>query len=237
MTNANELPAPAQNPAWYSRPGIVLTLLGVLVLASALVTRSTLTGREGDTRLTTTSAEPLGAKLLFELAGKLGFKTERAETADVPDSATSILAVLDPVVQLRKNEVHQILDFVRGGGALLVALGNGTADLSDSLKVEADNTGGVMALPAVPEPTCNRTKNFLGAGLWFGRSGSLFGLRGEAIDSLQGPIFMSIGRADTIRKTTSTPAVVGFKFGRGRVVVASDPDAFRNDAIRDCRNR
>ncbi|MGH7689573.1 MAG: hypothetical protein ACREN3_08220, partial [Gemmatimonadaceae bacterium] len=35
---------------------------------------------------------------------------------------------------------------------------------------------------------------------------------------------------------TRRPAMVGFPLGRGRVVVASDPDFLRNDALRVCEN-
>ncbi|MEP6766725.1 MAG: hypothetical protein ABJB66_20585, partial [Gemmatimonadaceae bacterium] len=182
MTNAIELTTPPKKPVWYARSGVVLSLLGVLVLISALVTRSRVTGREGDPRLTTTSADPLGAKMLFELAGKLGFKTERAESWNMPDSASTILGVLDPVVPLNKKEVHNILEFVRTGGALLIVLGNGTGVLSDSLSINSDNTGGSIQASSSFGRDCGKSRTIFGQGLWFGSTASLYGLNGRAID-------------------------------------------------------
>ena len=242
MTAAVEGTIAPKKPAWYTRPGIVLSLLGVLVFITALFAQGQPSGRNGDARLTSYSTQPLGAKLLFELVQKLGLKAERESRAVVPDSATAIYAVLNPVVALTRTDVHNVLDFVRNGGALLVVLGDGTDALSDSLRIFSDGVGGIIASNMTRHRDCTTTNRFNTEGLWFAQTATLFGLKGAAVDSMQAQVFESIS---SNRDSTNAggmslrfhpvPAIVGFNYGAGRIVVASDPDVYRNDALRDCR--
>lgn len=222
--NAESLP-----PAWYARPAVVLSLLGILVLLTALLVKAPVSGRSGDGRLLTTSTSPLGAKLLYELAGKLGYSVRRERVNAVPTDTQTIFAVLDPVVELDGATVHRQLEFVRKGGALLVALGNGTEILSDSLGISVREIGGSVS-PAfekcMAEPMLNRN------GLWLGTA-SLYGL--NIADSLLPRMVPFIRTGVRFEKPDPHSwALVGFSFGEGRIVVASDPDVFRNDALRYC---
>ncbi|MEO7522055.1 MAG: DUF4350 domain-containing protein [Gemmatimonas sp.] len=224
---------------WYARPGVVLPVLGAIVLVTALLARDPVSGRNGDPRLSAYSAAPLGARLLYELADRLGWDVRRVRTASVPVHADETLAVLDPTIALRASEVHGILNGVRAGGALLLAMGSGTRAFSDSLHIAVDQTGGVVDTRVGETSACEQTRRerFTRAGLWFGDA-SLFGLKGSALNGQGVRTFVYARGAGTLRAGGSAaaprPAMIGMPFGAGRVVVASDPDVFRNDALRDC---
>ena len=222
--------------AWYTRPGVILPALAVLVLATALLARDPVSGRSGDPRLSTYSAAPLGARLLYELAGRLGWSVRRETRAVVQSRSNEVFAVLDPTVALRGSEAHEILESVRRGGALLLVLGAGTDALSDSLHIEVEATGGAVETRIGASSACSSTRRqrFTRAGLWFGPA-TLFGLKGTALRGAGVQRFVYV--AAPIRRGSAAeprPAVIGMPFGAGRVVVASDPDVFRNDALRDC---
>ncbi|MDQ6610912.1 MAG: DUF4350 domain-containing protein [Gemmatimonadota bacterium] len=228
-------------PPWYARPGVVLSLLGGLVLITALLARGNVSGRNGDPRLSSYSTEPLGARLLFELAGKLGLVAARETRGVVPTGTNAIYAVLDPVIALNKNDVHNILNFVRAGGALLVVLGSGTSVVSDSLAIDSYGFSGTVVTKEGARRACETSSRFNTEGLWFGQSATLMGLKGAALSSMHPVIFASVATnrdsasgARTRTPYRTLPAVIGFAYGAGRVVVASDPDVYRNDALRDC---
>lgn len=221
-------------PQWFARPGIVLSLLALLILITVLFTRTPVTGRNGDQRLLTTSAEPLGAKLFYLLAQRMGYSVRREGKAVVPNDPKTIFAVLDPTIALEAGEVHSILNHVRSGGALLVVLGDRTRLLSDSLKITVDKTGRFMAGRVETGAGC-RTGTLSNDGMWFG-SPVLLSI--NASDSLQALArnFISVNGKPRKggRGFETIPSVIGIPYGRGRIVVAADPDVLRNDALRNC---
>lgn len=225
----NDQPVVAQ-PVWYARPLIVLPLLAVLIVATALLVKTPVTGREGDPRLSSTSTQPLGAKLFYELAARLGYQTQRATSGAIPLQGSAIVAILDPTVALTPLEVHDVLTHVRKGGALLVVLGDGTRVLSDSIGMRVEEPGGLLLSNTARGRPCSNPFAFTRTGLWFGT-----------------PSFYGLAMADSILRSTQLilevrtgagnkrrPTMVGLEYERGRMVVASDPDVLRNDALRDC---
>lgn len=222
-------------PKWFSRPGVVLSCILLAVIATILVIPNPTDGRGGNPRMTTRSADPLGTKLFYELAGKLGYRVSRADSWSAPKDPNSILVVFDPVVELEAEEVHEMLEHVRAGGSLLAVIGAGAKRLSDSLLISTNPVGGPVTLPkdsdSCREPALRPTR----AGLWLGEP-TLFGLR--VPDSLRAfsRTFTSVNVRTTPRSSdfTFTPATIGMPYGAGRIVIASDPDAFANDALRNC---
>lgn len=225
----NDQPVVAQ-PVWYAQPLIVLPLLAVLIVATALLVKTPVSGREGDPRLSSTSTQPLGAKLFYELAARLGYHTQRATSGALPPDDTAIVAILDPTVALTPLEVHAVLTHVRIGGALLVVLGNGTRALADSIGVRADNTGGLLIANVGAMRQCRDAKPFTRTGLWFGPP-SLLGL--VIADSIvaRTQLFLQVTGTGIIKPR---PAMIGMAYAGGRIIVASDPDVLRNDALRNC---
>ncbi|MBC8087784.1 MAG: DUF4350 domain-containing protein [Phycisphaerae bacterium] len=212
----------------------MLSVLAVLVLLTVLFTKTTVTGRNGDPRLSTTSTDPLGAKLFYELAGRMGYDVRRDSTQTAPRDVNTILAVLDPTVSLEDVEVHGLLEHARLGGALLLVLNDRTGLLNDSLKLSIDRDGGFVRADIPGVKRCGAGMSFTQNGMWFGPPRLL---SFEGIDSLPTPrqTFVSVAGNDaTGRGLERLPSVVGAPLGRGRIVVAADPDVLRNDALRNC---
>jgi hypothetical protein len=114
-----------------------------LIAIAALLTPEVVGGRSGDDRLTTYSADAQGARLLYELAGRLGWHVERwsAGPEVIADSRT-VVAVLDPAVPLGAIETHGLLQRVRAGAGLLYVM-SGNSALNDSLHIKRNLFGGI----------------------------------------------------------------------------------------------
>ena len=233
MTASPNPPAsPGARATWFLRPSIVIVVVGVLLVLLALFSPDLQDGRSGDSRLSTYSSQPLGARMFYQLAERLGWAVGRRTTPGVTGDPAVIHAVLAPVEDMRITEVHGLLEAVRRGAALLVVLrGNGQV-LGDSLHV-AVGAGGAFDPPdSLHVAGCRKPRDLL-IPLWPSGTASLYSLRwtappsGDRVDFAR---VRGVGRDSILR-----PAVVGFPLGRGRVVVAADPDLLRNDALRDCR--
>ncbi|HEV8410437.1 MAG TPA: DUF4350 domain-containing protein [Gemmatimonadaceae bacterium] len=228
-------------PPWYSRPAIVLPIVGALIVAVALVTPVADTGRNGDSRLTTYSTSPMGGRIFFDLTQRLGFSVTQERAAALPADSGAIIAEMSPVVPLRPKEAHDLLEHVRHGGGLLLMLGNGTRAIAESLHVGIGDGWARDPRPmnetAGCEPDTRRdfTRRFLYT-LWPGDRVTLTRLvwRGPVRpDSVRD--FISLEQAPDMRHPQPVHSAAGFPLGRGRVVVGSDPDVLRNDAIRICK--
>jgi hypothetical protein len=249
----------AERP-WYARPRVVLTAVAGLVVLSALFARDIEVGRSGDPRLSTYHTGPQGASLFYELADRLGWSLEQRLEAAVPPGPEKIHALLSVPISLRITEVRELLERVREGAALLLVLEPGGDAVGDSLHVRVDDRDFYgRTVQAEPGACPDSTRAFFP--LWPDNRAHLYALAftaprppGEA------PVFVMLGgrpeggvevpegivfprppvvndtQRDSTRRPPSgpVPAVIGFQLGRGRVVVASDPDFLRNDVLREC---
>lgn len=145
------------------RRRLALAAILILIVLAALFTPEVVGGRSGDGRLTTYSAEAQGAKLLYELASRLGWRVERWTDA-VPIAADdhTVMAVLDPVESPGALETHRILDQVRAGAALLYVMG-GSGALNDSLHVKRSLFGGTYQATAAGTAEARRASDTLRA--------------------------------------------------------------------------
>lgn len=137
-----------------------LALAGLLTLiaAAALLTPEVIGGRSGDERLTTYSAEAQGARLLYELTSRLGWRVTRWTAGpEIDADARTVMAVLDPAQPIAAIEAHHILERVRAGSALLYVM-SGSSALNDSLHVKRSLFGG-----GVYEPTIAGTRDVASA--------------------------------------------------------------------------
>ena len=136
-------PLPNERPAAdRRRRRLVLAALLILIVLAALFTPEVIGGRSGDARLTTYSAEAQGAKLLYELASRLGWRVERwTDATPIAADDRTVMAVLDPVESPGAIETHRILEQVRGGAALFYVMSGG-GPLNDSLHVKRSVFGG-----------------------------------------------------------------------------------------------
>ena len=130
--------------AWYLRPQIALPAVLAVMVAVAVLTPESITGRSGDARLTTHSTSSQGAQLLYELSARLGWRVERWSTSNLlPADPRTIVAVLAPPLMPSAIETHRVLEHVRKGGALLYVMTGGVrAPMNDSLHVRRLLLGG-----------------------------------------------------------------------------------------------
>lgn len=239
-------------------PKVVFAALGALLVLTVLLTPDA-DGRPGDPRLTTHSAAPQGARGLFEIARRLGWRAERREAPfNDPLDSTAVYATLDPPSDLTANEAHRLLDAVRHGAGLLFVVRKGGA-LTDSLglgvstDLQVSTVGGALAVDsaALRQAPCSETPWPEGRGAINWQDGEVhsYWLTPVAKRPRDTVTFASVWRlrdpsdprppaSDSGRRAAvnvRSPAATGFPYGRGRVVAVADPDLLRNDVLRVCR--
>jgi hypothetical protein len=254
----------------------VLPVVFGLIVLVALLTPEEMRGRGGDARLTTHSANSQGARLLYELAQRLGWRVERWSAISVlPSDPKAILAVLEPPEPLSAIETHRVLDHVRAGGAFLYVM-NARGPMNDSLHIRRGLFGGTYketeagtadapvaraARDTTPIATADSSTadttdvaaedddvvpsecggyDRQGGGLpmWDVPGIALYQFDWTRPRPAELVVFalaeLGTSRRDSVRRLP-TPAAAGFPVGRGRVVIVSDADLFRNDVLRVCR--
>jgi hypothetical protein len=177
-------------------------------------------------------AGSLGARLLHDMAGRLGWRVVARDSSPVPTGppGETIHAVLAPPLRPTAAQAHRYMEAVRNGDALLLALEDRNP-LSDSLGVRHTPTGGVLDTPADGDEEGCTTRDRTPT-LWPDGKAHLYGIRFVGANPPRRLVFATVhavegeGRAD---------AAFGFQLGRGRVVVVSDPDLLRNDVLRRCQ--
>ena len=231
MSAATPAALPPGRGDWWARPRVVLPVIGALVILVAVLTPQATDARAGDQRLSTHLSGALGAKLLYETAGRLGWRVARREDRPAPSAptGTTIHAVLAPPIALSAEEAHDYLQAVRGGDALLLVLDE-RDPLADSLGVSHSAGGG--PLEVVPSDTlgCPGTSRLVPP-LWPNGHPTLWSLRWSRRAATARTVFAS---THAQLGAQGGDAAAGFTLGRGRVAVVSDPDLLRNDVMRRC---
>jgi hypothetical protein len=246
-------PAPATPPhrPRRLRPSVALPIIAGAVILVALLTPEQTGGRSGDPRLSSRSTDSQGASVLYELAGRLGWRTSRRVVDTIPlGDTTSVLVLLDPPVALTAMETHEVLDRVRRGAGLLYVLGDFGA-MADSLGFGLRRpgrpgpvltpellVGGAGRLVAPDTASCpERGEGLLRAGLPFWPDGETFirAIRWKGSPPAGAESLATVRTFTRVSSNETSPAAVGFPLGRGRVAVAADPDLLRNDVLRVCR--
>jgi hypothetical protein len=216
---------------WWARPAVVLSFIGVVVVFVAIRTpEPSPTGRMGDARLSSHLSGPQGARLLLDLAEKLGWHVVARDSSPVPTGApgTTIHAVLAPPLRLTRAQAHLYLEAVRQGDALLLVLDE-RDPLSDSLGVRHTPAGGVLNVVGADSAGCRSHDHT--PTLWPDGQAHLYGIRYMDAPPVSHVVFATVSAS---RTAASEDAAFGFELGRGRVVVVSDPDLLRNDVLRRC---
>jgi hypothetical protein len=231
------------------RRRVAFALLATAIILVALLTPEDTGGRTGDRRLSSRSTEPQGAAALYELAARLGWDTTQRLTDTIPlGDTTSVNLVLDPAIAPSAIETHQILDRVRRGAGLVFVLGGGPLADSLGLGSRVPRAGSVIGAAQIlvgssgnlvvdDTSSCgDRDDGWLSAGLpfWPDRQTHILALRWKGVQPAGSRTLASVRTVSGVAGD-QVPAVIGFPLGRGRVVVAADPDLLRNDVIRVCR--
>jgi hypothetical protein len=220
---------------WWTRPRVVLPLIGALVVFVALLTPQQTAGRSGDSRLSSYLAGPMGARALSETAARFGFTVSRRDLSPDPGPTmgATIHAVLAPRMELTDGEAHTYLEAVRGGDALLYVY-DGRAPLADSLGLSSTASGGVLEVAERDTIGC-RGRNDLIPSLWLDGQVHLLGVRARASAPADRISFAPLVGGVSQSQEEVAYAALGFPLGRGRVIALADPDLLRNDVIRRCR--
>ncbi|MDQ2665223.1 MAG: hypothetical protein M3Z05_04360 [Gemmatimonadota bacterium] len=233
MTTVIGEEAASPRAEWWTRPGVVLPVVCSVALLVALLTPQAATGRFGDPRLTSHLANSLGAKVLYEMASRFGWKTVQQDSIGAPVSGDgrTVHAVLAPVTPVTPAEAHRYLEAVRAGDGLLFVV-EGRSALSDSLDVTHYQRGGELPANVNASTECERYTEMTPA-LWADGRVHLFGLRWMRGAPAERTVFAMLQREEQGMRHPGE-AAAGFALGRGRVVVVADPDLLRSDVLRHC---
>ncbi len=231
-----EHPAPARPRDWWSRPKVVLPLVGAIALIVALLTPEPTLGRVGDARLSSHLTGSLGAAALAQTATRFGFRVDAQDSSPVPDSTRmaghTIYAVLAPPLTISDREAHQFLQRVRAGDALLFVLSEQSA-LADSLHVTATSGGGLLQAPRSSTEDCAPQRSFIPP-LWPDGKVHVYGLLWTHGEPPPREIFARRSGPLESGATRWAEAAAGITLGAGRVAVVADPDLLRNDVLARC---
>jgi hypothetical protein len=229
------VPPPAPPPPAGTSSGLgrfnaasIAIALGVLTLLIALFTPEAPGKSQGG--LSSYSTAPGGAGIVYDLAGRFGWHTERRITTldslrRRGDTRPTVQVVLAPNEPLGTHEIHNLLENVRNGGGLIFSI-DGDDALLDSIGV----TGGFRAqfMTTTVDSTCDGGR--------FTSSADLFAIPPEVREitwTRHAP-----GRVEPLIRGGPGPRLVpgvGFRMGKGRVAVVGGSDVFSNAAVRVCR--
>jgi hypothetical protein len=219
---------------WYVQPRTVLPLLAALLIVTVLFTPEPSAGND-DPRLSTYSAQSRGARLLYELADRLGWNVRRTASTVLPLDSSSTVAILAPAVQFRAREVHDVLEHVRAGGGLLVVIDRGASVFADSLGLRRHFYRDSLLLPtssrSCPPPDSRVRAYLAGDGPGSRSSISAFTLQTtslHAVDTMLAVRAM-VGNAPEV-----LPVMLAATLGAGRVVVVGATGPLKNETLRHC---
>jgi hypothetical protein len=212
----------------------------VLTLLIALFTPEAPGKSQGG--LSSYSTAPGGAGIVYDLAGRFGWRTERRITTldslrRRGDTRHTVQVVLAPSEPLGAHEIHDLLENVRNGGGLVFSL-DGDDGLLDSIGVNVGFRAQFMTVTTVESGTPRATSE--DSTCDHGRISStadLFAIPPEvrAITWTR----HAPGRVEPLLHAGPGAARfvsgVGFPMGKGRVAIVGGSDVFSNAAVRVCR--
>jgi hypothetical protein len=212
----------AAAPGRRLRPAMVLTALAVVAVVVALLTPEAADNSGG--QLSSYSVAPGGARLSFELAKRLGWSVQRRLTPlDSGVDPGTVHAVIAPSSDLGAKEIHRLLNDVRAGAGLIIAVDDQDA-IIDSLGLRIGVEPRWFGDPL--DPRC-RNSPIEGA---FVLPPSVRRLAWRR--PAPGPTTLL---AETDRRFGNLPIALGVHVGRGRVAVVGSADLFRNSAVETCQ--
>lgn len=237
-------PAPTETASrdWLARalrPRVVLSVLAFVMVLAVIFTPDTGAGAL-DLRLTTYSTGPASAKGLYEVTRRLGWPAvRRLVPFREPLDSSAVYLVFGGPEPLTADETHTLLTAVRRGAGLVYVVEN-HVPLTDSLPLRHSTTGGALAgIGSADTATCPR-RSYVNTLVWLFPSVHLYYLWdsldvADSVKMVRLPgdttVFLSVSPT---RRSLARPAIVGYPWGRGRVVAVADPDALRNDVVRVC---
>jgi len=216
------------------RPVIVLPVLGLLLVVAVILSPSGLANT--DTRLTTYSTTPFGARALYDVLGRLGWHVlRRRRVFRAPVDSTGTYLILSPPLDLSATEVSALLDAVRRGATIVVSPDAGSP-LSDSLRIRRTRFDqDLEVLRSDTTDVSDPARALIAAAVNAG--GFSRYLRPVATSERDTePVFppdtatLLRVRADSGR---ARPAIMTRRLGKGTAVIVAELAFARNDNVRD----
>ncbi|HEX6964443.1 MAG TPA: DUF4350 domain-containing protein [Gemmatimonadaceae bacterium] len=214
---------------WLTPRVVLIVAVLVVVGAVALMPR----GYDGDAAppLTSYSATVYGARGLFEILHRLGWRVQRRLVPlRAPLDTSAVYLVLDPPLPLTTNEVRDLLAAVRHGASAVV-IPRAHTPLADSLHL-AQSESTMMPYGVVDTTGRPDARDSLDDTLPARRPTSLSLFWRYLTPSAPLPRDTETFVAVYDRDNHVRPVVLGVRMGRGRLVVAADPLIFRNQIVR-----
>ncbi len=212
------------------RPRYIFAFAALVVIATLLFTPAGDLGANSYA-ITTFSARPFGARGVYEVSERLGWKVERRLTAmDTTLDSRAIYLILAPPNPLSATETGALLRAVRSGARALVMPAPGTP-LADSLGVHRTAMSAFGSdVVGEPDSVADRTdaaQAIADAAIDLGRFD--FAL---ATDSAMRWSTSTLVRVE--RDDEEAPSIMSVRVGRGEVLAISDSYFFRNATARHC---
>ncbi len=233
-------PTSASVSAARRRPALLLVLVATVAVLAAAV--AVLTPRQAPTQssLASASASPRGALGLYQTLSRFGWPVRRATTPLEQASAGAVYVAVRSDHGVGDTTAARVLAAVRGGAGLVVDVRPGDP-LSDSLKLVLDDDAGSTAAidngaaaAALDASAALRRPGCRGAGpadVEAGTTYASFALADSGPAAAPGRrVLLAVRRP----RGGGAPVVVGFPYGRGRVVAVADASLLANAALRTC---
>ncbi|HET7553209.1 MAG TPA: DUF4350 domain-containing protein [Gemmatimonadaceae bacterium] len=211
------------------RPRYIFALAALVVITSLLFAPAGDLGAYSSA-ITTFSARPYGARGLYEVSERLGWRVDRRVVSmDTILDSRATYVMLAPPIPLSAVEVGSLLHAVRSGARALVSPAPGVP-LADSLGVYRSAMSAFGSeVTGEPDSVGERTaaaQAIVDAAAEAGRFDFALGT-----DSAMHWSATTLVRIE--RDGAEKPAVMSLSVGRGEVVVISDPGFFRNINARE----
>lgn len=211
-------------------PRVAIAVLVIVALFAALFTPS-VGDDDSDERLSSILTGPAGARGLYDIAGRLGWKVSRNRARAIPAGAERIVhAVLAPPIALSSRETRELLARVRQGDGLLVVASEGTP-LADSLGLSFYSAQHLSADSARAAGCRKGRRSKIEAMMEFGVFPETFRIGARSPKPER--IFVSAG-GTRANPDDGHPAAIGFGLGKGRVVALAGTELLQNDVLRIC---
>lgn len=204
----------------------ILGGLVLLVFLAVLVTPSVQKGRPSSAY----SSASDGVRLAHDLIGRLGWRVEAREMpfSDTLRDPAPIQVLVD--VALSEAEAGRLLEFVRRGGGLVIAGGNGV--VADSLGFTARENG--MYAERQLTPNCDRRGTWQSELVNTSFATGIDWSRPLPDDTIGFGEIVVPPRRGEHREPVRLRAAIGLPHGEGRVVVIADEGFLANDVVRRC---
>jgi hypothetical protein len=220
---------PDRGGSRWLRPRYIFALTALVVITALVFAPAGDVGAYSSA-ITTFSARPYGARGVYEVSERLGWKVERRVTSlDSTLASRATYVILAPPIPLSAVEVGSLLHAVRTGARALVSPAQGMP-LADSLGVyRSAMTAFGSEVVGGPDSVGERmaaARAIADAAAEAGRFDFALGT-----DSAMHWGATTLVRVQ--RDGAEEPAVMALSIGRGEVVVISDPGFFRNINARE----